>query len=175
MNCPSCGGQRPAWLRGRPPAHAIALEVVTPSLSFGTRLAKGLASGLKIPNTVILALAHRVSALSLTVWSSRHQPVPGWYPPLASLLPVRLTAGVRPSSMKRFVIAIVAVALILVGGVLTFLFLQTMPRNPPSQDSVIWLGLALASCASIAASVHALRNQARLAGCGNTQRAQLRC
>jgi hypothetical protein len=64
--------------------------------------------------------------------------------------------------MKRFVIAIVAVALILVGGVLTFLFLQTIARNPTSQDSVIWLGLALSSCASIAASVHALRNQVRL-------------
>ena len=55
VNCPSCGGQRPAWLRGRPPAHTIALEVVTPSLSLGTILAKALASGHKIQNTVTLA------------------------------------------------------------------------------------------------------------------------
>jgi len=38
---------------------------------------------------------------SLTGWSSRRQPVPGWCPPLASLLTARLTAGVRLLHMNR--------------------------------------------------------------------------
>jgi hypothetical protein len=43
----SYGSQRTAKLRNRPMAHAIALEVVTPSLSFGTThrvIAKHLAT-----------------------------------------------------------------------------------------------------------------------------------
>ncbi len=36
MSCLSFGSQRIAKLRGRPMAHAIALEVVTPSPSLGT-------------------------------------------------------------------------------------------------------------------------------------------
>ncbi len=38
---------------------------------------------------------------SLTGWSSRRQPVPGWCPPLASLLAARLTAGVRLSGWQE--------------------------------------------------------------------------
>ena len=80
-----------AWacLKSRPPAHAVALEVVTPSLSLGTVANTQL-------NQVIVSRHCAGIHCSLTGWSSRRQPVPGWCPPLASLLAARLTVGVRP-------------------------------------------------------------------------------
>ena len=66
MSCLSCGSQRIAKLHDRPMAYAIALEVVTPSLSSGTTRRVGAKHLPALFRKGGSGSPHRVSAISLT-------------------------------------------------------------------------------------------------------------